>query len=57
LDINKLRVTKNKVSYLILNLVIGFISTAALQITTECDVTSLKKELKRELKPNFKYDS
>ena len=48
---------KNKISYLILTLAIGFISTAAVQIATECDITSLKKELKKELKPNFKYDS
>ena len=48
---------KNKISYLVLALAIGFISTAAVEMVTECDATSLKKELKGELKPNFKYDS
>ncbi|PCJ28320.1 MAG: hypothetical protein COA97_01425 [Flavobacteriales bacterium] len=48
---------KTKFSYIILFLLIAFISTAAIQIAKECDATALKKELKRELRPDYKYDS
>lgn len=33
------------------------VSLFAFQIAQECDATALKKELKRELRPDFKYDS
>ena len=46
-----------KIKYLSIILVAGFISTAAIQINKECDATALKKELKRELRPDYKYDS
>jgi hypothetical protein len=46
-----------KHAYSILFLLAGIISTATIQITEECDATALKKELKRELRPEYKYDS
>ena len=47
---------KNKYPYLILFLVVSIISIGAIEIIEECDATALKKELKRELRPDFKYD-
>jgi hypothetical protein len=39
-------------------LIITFIlSVSAIQINEECDAIALKAELKRELRPDFKYDS
>ena len=46
-----------KIKYLSIILIIGIFSTAAIQISEECDATALKKELKRELRPDYKYDS
>ena len=48
---------KFKSVYIPLLLFISFISIGAIQITEECDATALKKELKRELRPDYKYDS
>jgi len=48
---------KNKYPYLILFLVVSILSIGAIEIIEECDATALKKELKRELRPDFKYDS
>ena len=48
---------KIKISYIVLFLAVGLISTATVQISEECDATELKKELKRELRPDYKYDS
>jgi hypothetical protein len=38
-------------------LFVPFLCVAAIQVTEECDATALKAELKKELKPNYKYDS
>jgi len=48
---------KIKLSYITLFVVVAFIATAAIQINEECDQTVLKAELKRELRPDYKYDS
>ncbi len=48
---------KVKLTHITLFLLIVFISSVAFQITEECDATTLKKELKRELRPDYKYDS
>lgn len=48
---------KCKFSYITLFLFVAFISTAAIQVAEECDAMALKKELKRELRPDYKYDS
>jgi len=48
---------KTKLSYISLFIFVAFISTAAIQITEVCDATLLKKDLKRELRPDYKYDS
>ncbi len=47
----------NKPIYFILTIFIFFITTSAFQERNECVTMDLKKELKNELKPNFKYDS
>ena len=36
---------------------IPFFCLAATQVAEECDATALKTELKKELKPEYKYDS
>jgi hypothetical protein len=36
---------------------IVFTTTAAFQVSEECDSRALKGELKKELKPDYKYDS
>lgn len=46
-----------KLSFIISFLLVALISTAAIQITEECDATALKAELKRELRPDYRYDS
>ncbi len=54
---NKNKMIKNKISFIVSFIVIFFVSTAAVEIVEECDVTTFKKELKSKLKPYFKYDS
>jgi hypothetical protein len=46
-----------KFNFIYLIIFAAFISTAAIQVTEEIDVTMLKSELKRELRPDYKYDS
>ena len=46
-----------KIKYISLILIAGIFSIATIQIPEECDATALKKELKRELRPDYKYDS
>ena len=46
-----------KHTYIILTLIIVFVTSVAFQVTEVCDATALKKELKRELRPEYKYDS
>jgi hypothetical protein len=47
-----------KVKFLITFLLITlFITFAAFQVVEECDATSLKAELKKELSPDYRYDS
>ena len=48
---------KKKISYISLFIITTIISIAAIQIVEECDSIVLKKELKRELRPDYKYDS
>ncbi len=48
---------KNKIYYIAFFLFVAFISTAAIEIIEECDATALKNELKRELRPEYRYDS
>lgn len=45
-----------KIKFIALVIVTAFISTAAIQVG-ESDITTLKNELKRELRPDYKYDS
>ncbi|MBL4594413.1 MAG: hypothetical protein JKX68_11450 [Flavobacteriales bacterium] len=46
-----------KTIILSLSISILILTTAAIQVVQECDATALKKELKRELRPDYKYDS
>lgn len=46
----------NKIGIYITLIAVLFISIAA-NVKTECDVQVLKKELSKELRPDFKYDS
>lgn len=46
-----------KTAYLILSILIIFVTSVAFQVSEDCDITALKKELKRELRPEYKYDS
>ena len=38
-------------------LVLLVVTTASIQVSEECDAMALKSVLKKELKPNYKYDS
>ena len=44
-------------TFLISIALIGIFSISAIQVSEECDATALKAELKRELRPDYKYDS
>ena len=48
---------KRKLSYIASFCLISLLSIAAIEVSEACDFTALKKELKNELKPDFKYDS
>ncbi len=43
-------------AYLVISLFL-FVGLAAFQVVDECDTMSLKKDLKEQLKPDYKYDS
>ncbi|PJB15209.1 MAG: hypothetical protein CO118_04600 [Flavobacteriales bacterium CG_4_9_14_3_um_filter_32_8] len=43
--------------YIAFLLVTSFIVITAFQLEEECDATALKAELKRELRPDYRYDS
>ncbi|MCB9359663.1 MAG: hypothetical protein H6587_11520 [Flavobacteriales bacterium] len=47
---------KTKVYFLTI-ILLALSSIAAIQIAEECDALALKTELKKELQPNYKYDS
>ena len=51
----KLFIMKKTVFYI--SLLVIFCSTTALQAQNDCDIRSLKNELLKGLKPDFKYDS
>lgn len=38
-------------------LVLLVVTTASIQVSEECDAMALKSVKKKELKPNYKYDS
>ena len=46
---------KKTISFLLLLII--FCSTISIQAQNDCDIRSLKNELLRELRPDFKYDS
>ncbi len=48
-------IMKSHIFYLVV--LLGFSLISAIQITEECDVTSLKVDMKEQLKPTYKYDS
>ena len=43
--------------YIFSIILLALSSIAAIQITEECDALALKTELKKELQPDYKYDS
>ncbi len=43
--------------YIAFLIITSFITVTAFQIEEECDATALKAELKRELRPDYRYDS
>lgn len=43
--------------YFLTIILLALSSIAAIQIAEECDALALKTELKKELQPNYKYDS
>ena len=46
-----------QIRFISLLILVALVSTAAIQIVEECDAAALKAELKRELRPDYKYDS
>lgn len=48
---------KRAVYHIFALIIVSIFSIAAIQVTEECDATALKLDLKKELKPEYKYDS